>query len=1084
MSILFGPQYEWSQRHYRNSHSNDTDSIFHGIKPIKMFGWERMYLDPELQTNDDDDEKLPWYAPAVRALWYVCRVFYMLTYYISSYLVIHIYTNSLSPADQFTSADMFQLESNVKNACMYFGRIIDNLQCIKWLIKRNNIIERYLRNQPTKTLAIADDTVSSNPSVSLNSCSFAWTKKDKDPILKDVSLNASSGELVTVIGKTGSGKSSLLLSICSELEMVEGGGLVAGSIGYLEQSPWIMNDTLRANIIFGREYDSEFFDKVVHACAFTEDISQWPERDLTVIGERGVNISGGQRARLALARTIYSRADIYVLDDPLSAVDAHVKKHILDHVILGSGLIADKLRIISTNDKSISPYSHKVVSLEDCTATVKVQKPKEYNSEPSEIVGFSKHSSTNDSSESSSVTAGDDKPNKDDSEVKSSEKVDKVLDKPKEREWTYWENAVYVIRLCGLPVLVIIIVSGMIQPITEFILNGMELRMLHEDTANKGFNLVSALARLRIQMLSKVLSNLISSGERTITGFISNSYIVHSVKRMFIESLIYAPMSFYDSTTRQHISSAYNDGARVVSTQIPTFLMKELAKIARIAFSIYQIGFRAPHLMIIVPLIAWATSKRDALIEPTRDMITKIQRETGIDRSRTSDVIADGTRMIRLFGVDKHFTTQLMVDSDEAIRIEQPKNRLRSLSIAVYETIQNIGNTAITFFMLFQTQFLGTKMTSEECNAYQRLLRTLVSDTIAVVNFPSKLRSFSDNINMYRRYTNIEPEAPYTIEETCPPPEWPQQGHIEFRNFSLRYREDLDPSLDSINLTIEPGEKIGIVGRTGAGKSSLVKSLFRLAHKGTTGSIIIDGQDISTMGVGDLRPRLGIIPQESTMFSGSYKKNLDPLREFNSEDMWAALLKCNVASKVSPPRTPKDASAEDDDVDDDDERMEEYEEEKEDAERRWAQAGPMLRLFLRMFMMWPEKPKRDLRAKPKYGLNKNAMSSSKGFSDGQQQLFSLCRILLRKRRVIVLDEATADVDLETDQAMQRLIREEFGDSTILTIAHRLDTVMNSDRIIVMDKGKIVEIGPPQELIEKGGQFAELVRTSKLGILDE
>ncbi|KAJ2800250.1 ATP-binding cassette glutathione S-conjugate transporter ycf1, partial [Coemansia guatemalensis] len=218
--------------------------------------------------------------------------------------------------------------------------------------------------------------------------------------------------------------------------MVEGEGLVTGSIGYLEQSPWIMNDTLRANIIFGREFDSEFFEKVVHACAFTEDISQWPQRDLTVIGERGVNISGGQRARLALARTIYSRADIYVLDDPLSAVDAHVKKHILDHVILDSGLIADKLRIISTNDKSISPYAHQVVSLKDHTATVKVQKPQVYHAEPDAVVTSSKNSLTNDNSESSSVTAGDDKPKTDDSKVESTENKDKTSDKPKEREWT------------------------------------------------------------------------------------------------------------------------------------------------------------------------------------------------------------------------------------------------------------------------------------------------------------------------------------------------------------------------------------------------------------------------------------------------------------------------------------------------------------------------------------------------------------------------------------------------------------------------------------------------------------------------
>ncbi|PIA13632.1 P-loop containing nucleoside triphosphate hydrolase protein [Coemansia reversa NRRL 1564] len=247
---------------------------------------------------------------------------------------------------------------------------------------------------------------------------------------------------------------------------------------------------------------------------------------------------------------------------------------------------------------------------------------------------------------------------------------------------------------------------------------------------------------------------------------------------------------------------------------------------------------------------------------------------------------------------------------------------------------------------------------------------------------------------MFKNIVNIKPEAPYIIHDNRPSAEWPASGKIEFRNFSMKYREDLPKALDNINLTINCGERIGIVGRTGAGKSSLAKALFRLVPDGTTGSILVDGQDISKFGVGDLRPRLGIIPQESTMFSGSYKINLDPLKEFSIEDIWSALLN--------------------------------------------------------------------------------------GFSGGQAQLFSLCRLLLRKRRIIVLDEATAEVDLETDKEIHRLIRDEFSNSTILTIAHRLETVMDSDRIIVMDKGQIVEVGPPQELIKQGGHFSKLVEANDFG----
>ncbi|KAJ2582180.1 hypothetical protein GGH95_001678, partial [Coemansia sp. RSA 1836] len=228
-----------------------------------------------------------------------------------------------------------------------------------------------------------------------------------------------------------------------------------------------------------------------------------------------------------------------------------------------------------------------------------------------------------------------------------------------------------------------------------------------------------------------------------------------------------------------------------------------------------------------------------------------------------------------------------------------------------------------------------------------------------------------------------------------------------FKNLSVKYGKDLDYALKNLNVTIHPGEKIGIVGRTGAGKSTLAKAIFRLLNKNVEGSIEIDGHDTAKFGVGDFRSKLGIIPQEATMFTGTVRRNLDPLQEFTIEDMWAAMIKCGVAELIDPER-------------------------KHDS----------------------------------------------NFSSGQQQLFSLCRLLMRKRKVLVLDEATADVDLETDRKMQELIRSEFSECTVLTIAHRLDTIMSSDRIIVMEKGEIVEIGSPKELIASGGMFAELVKANE------
>ncbi|KAJ2019901.1 hypothetical protein GGI14_001259 [Coemansia sp. S680] len=342
--------------------------------------------------------------------------------------------------------------------------------------------------------------------------------------------------------------------------------------------------------------------------------------------------------------------------------------------------------------------------------------------------------------------------------------------------------------------------------------------------------------------------------------------------------------------------------------------------------------------------------------------------------------------------------------------------------------------------------------------------------------------AYSNKISTFRQFSDIKPEAPYIVEDCRVPSEWPHNGNVKFKNLSVKYGANQDYALKNLNITICPGEKIGIVGRTGAGKSTLAKSIFRLIHKNIEGSIEIDGHDTSKFGVGDFRPKLGIIPQESTMFRGTVKRNLDPLSEFTIEDMWAAMIKCGVADLIEPERktaNPASKLANTNGNDDEDNNVEEEDDKAywdRENKQRWAKSGLLVRAVLFMFDRKWEK----FEAKKSISIGVNRMVSSHGntLSSGQQQLFSLCRLLMRKRKVMILDEATADVDLETDRKMQELIRTEFSESTVLTIAHRLDTIMNSDRIIVMEKGEIVEIGPPQELIANGGKFAELVQANE------
>ncbi|KAJ2714662.1 hypothetical protein H4R19_001608 [Coemansia spiralis] len=373
---LVGNRNQWS-KHARTNYDNISE-VYHGIKAIKLFGWERMYLDPKLQEQDSNDKQLPWYAPAVRVAWFIIDAAFWASSRVAAYIMFYLHTQNLA-ASMLTSAYVLELNSHVGSLCGNVESIVHTFKYVRTWLGGLVIIERALRGRPANTLPRHDiASGESGPAVTMDECSFKWSRRSREQALNKVSFRAAGGDMVAVVGKTGSGKSSLLLSICGELEMAAGTGSVAGTIAYLEQSPWIMNDTMRANVLFGREYDADWFAKVIYACALTDDIAMWPDTALTVIGERGINISGGQRARLALARTLYSRADIYVLDDPISAVDAHVKRHLLEHVLLDTGLLAGKLRIITTNSGHLLPYANQVVTLTGGRAEAKVQTPQEY----------------------------------------------------------------------------------------------------------------------------------------------------------------------------------------------------------------------------------------------------------------------------------------------------------------------------------------------------------------------------------------------------------------------------------------------------------------------------------------------------------------------------------------------------------------------------------------------------------------------------------------------------------------------------------------------------------------------------------
>ncbi|KAJ2089751.1 ABC transporter C member 13 [Coemansia sp. RSA 986] len=617
--------------------------------------------------------------------------------------------------------------------------------------QKSEFIGQLLQPDDFEFIKIDHSSGDSKVAIELDQCSFSWgTDKFRTA---PTTLTVNAGEMVMIVGRVGSGKSSFVTALCGEMPTAGGSGKVHGRIGYVEQKPTIFDDTLRENVLMGQDFDEKFFWQIIEACDLTQDIQEMPERDLTKVGARGLRLSGGQKTRLALARALYLRADVYIFDDLLSAVDARVEKHIVDKVLSSNGIIGTKTRILVTHALHVLPLGNKIITFVNGCADIVEQTPKE-------VVDANAIS---------------------DDERQGTETAPSETDTPGSTN---------------------------------------KKKPLHSDEIDFGNPPVKWSHMLQFLRYSKYWRVAM-----VVSIYSANAYLMH-----------------------------YVSNARL----------------------------------------------------------------------------------------------RLMTDTN-------PDTAMRSLQ-------QYLKVNALVAVSLYQ---------------------------------------------------------------------------LEFKNYSMRYHPGLDLVLKDLSFSVRRNEKIGIVGRTGAGKSSMSQALMRLVEP-ASGKIVIDGVDISSIGLFDLRSRISIIPQDPALFVGTIRENLDPLHQHSDEAIWKAIQLAQIADLLEIPTEKYIKPDMTKDLPDD-----------------YNTGGP-----------WTEG----------VGLQKWVDYGGDNFSVGQRQLISLCRALLWRRKILLLDEAIANVDSKTDQIMQSVIRKEFKDCTILTIAHRLGTIMDSDRILVVDDGQIVEFDIPANLLKRNGHFALLVES--------
>ncbi|KAJ2110669.1 hypothetical protein GGI16_000188, partial [Coemansia sp. S142-1] len=804
-------------------YQGDTiESIYFSIKTVKMFGWERMYTDPKIRIPLESFKNLPWYAPAVLFVFRAMRFATMLTTDLSMYITVVMYLKTMSSTEYaMTNSQLLEMTEHISTMRWNVVRIAWQMGRVSKLIKDATRLEHVFRGETFNTLSHVglgeSETV---PSITMDNCGFRWKKNPS--ILKEVTINVTAGELVAVVGKTGSGKSSLLLAMCRELEMTKGTGTIIGRIGYMEQSPWIMNDTMRANILFGREFDKEYYWKVIHACALTRDLESWPDSDLTMIGERGVNISGGQRARLALARTVYSQADVYMLDDPLSAVDAHVKRHILDNVILSSGLLGNKLRVITTHSESMLPFCNQVITVGDKTTSVVYQEPKEHQYiapvAAAEINDVCESNSTETDTDSSTIALTTDaNPQSTTFDETSSKCSEADEDQLPQQNRTLLDNAKYVFRLCGWHIIATTIVPAIFKPIASFILEGYNIAALKENAKSNIVSHDAVLWYLNVCLLKTATSEILFLIERYVSDIFSDEMLEVDIEKDLVRSLIHAPLSLIERVDRYDIESVHHDGSSTMAYEIPEYLRSETANVINSMLTIWRSALATPQLLIIVPLVVWARTMVSRFTSPALGSLRRMSREVSSKHSQTESIINGGGLMIRMFGVESHYMSRYTSDKDEEAKITQPTKSASLLSEMATISISFAGNFLTTCSAITQSHLTKYKASSGQLRLFQDDVDCMIHNVGMLVKIPSRLQQFSEDVGTFRQYADLEPEGPYIVEDCRVPGEWPYSGNVEFKNLSVKYGASLDYALKNLNFTARPGEKIGIVGRTGAG---------------------------------------------------------------------------------------------------------------------------------------------------------------------------------------------------------------------------------------------------------------------------
>lgn len=859
---------------------------------------------------------------------------------------------------------------------------------------------------------------------------FASIQKFKG--LSNVNLTIKNEELVIITGVIGSGKTSLLNALAGFMK-ISSGSIIRNKEVLLCSTTWIQNATVRENILFGKRFDAERYKQVLFACALEDDMAILPAGDKTEIGERGITLSGGQKARINLARACYADADVLLFDDVISAVDSKVARHIVVHLF--RGLLRDKTIVLATHQLGILEFADKVVfvdggsvfagSVDQLTAAREsFRKLVEHGREPNESEEEEDLANSD-----YDVTSGSQKlTNDEDNDLTGRTTTDEER-ATNAISWSIYKK--YIDLGSG-------IFGKFAAPLFIFLVAIATFCQVFTNTwlsfwVENKFKDRSDHFYVAIYVMFAFLTVIFTGIEFSMLAYMQDCS-ANKLNLRAVEKILHAPMSFMDTTPLGRILNRFTKDTDSLDNEIGEQMRLFVFPMALIIGIIVLCTCYLPYFSVAIPFLGFAFVFLANFYQGSSREIKRLEATQRSLVYNNFNETLTGMSTIKSFKAEDDFIRK----NDYFIN---RMNEAYYLSIAtqrwlcVHLDIITSSVALIVCMLCITGQF---NISASSTGLLLNYVLQLVGVLSLTIRSMTQVENEMNSVERLHEYAyRLPQEAAYT-KEIQPPKEWPPSGYVTFKDVTLRYRPNLPPVLQHLNVNFYPGEKVGICGRTGAGKSSIMSALYRLIEI-EDGKIEIDGLDISTMGLYDLRSKLSIIPQDPVLFQGTIRRNLDPFNEHEDYKLWKAL---STAGLIAEDQIKQVAS-----------------------------------------MRYSPSDGTGYNSLHKFHLDRLVDDDGANFSLGEKQLIALARALVRDTKILILDEATSSVDFATDSRIQNTISSEFRHCTVLCIAHRLKTILNYDRVLVMDKGSIVEKGDPWKLYNEGGVFKSMCDKANINEYD-